>query len=686
MNRQSSKFVLCGISAFSILVGVCQAPSMAQVKQTSTPQQAPSFLKQAGQMILDNAQKGVLHNVNQSLQAPAQQPQTQTPPGYSGDPTSLLYNTQPTTAAPKQQQAAPCRSWVNPGEKPVAILLCIHGLGLQSNSYEFFGTEQAKRGLAVYAIDVRGFGSWMKAGGKTQVNFNDCLADIKQAAESIRAANPGIPLYILGESMGGAIALRAASMYPDLIDGLISSVPAGERFNQGKTSMKVFLNLLSGFNLANVGGELVNQATQNAKLKSKWQQDPLARLNLTPQELIQFQDFMNSNHEAAKKLTDMPVLFVQGNGDQLVKPEGTWELFNSVAAKDKSFFAVPGEHLIFEEAQTQDAGPRDQNFRVISSWLTTKVGRRPGRRQMAGGAPYGSGQYGGQGTGQFGGPSAGQYPSQGQYPGQSAGQYPGQSAGQYPGQGAGQYPGQGAGQYPGQGGGPFGGRGYGSRMPFSTVGLEPQVQLIETQQCAQAISQLEQMRLQRPDDANVAALLGRAYQQVNQPDKAGMMYRRAMRLSRGRVDQEQAFNSYLLGLSNAAPTGGGLGQNQSVPYAGGGNGLGQIVSGLGGSWFGSTPAFTPAVKGRVYAFYANWADQCKSMNDVLTRLFITYGDRVDFQRVDIDSATADSLVEQFKVGPIPTVIFVAPNGQVSSTIIGESTPGNYEAAIKAISR
>ncbi len=74
------------------------------------------------------------------------------------------------------------------------------------------------------------------------------------------------------------------------------------------------------------------------------------------------------------------------------------------------------------------------------------------------------------------------------------------------------------------------------------------------------------------------------------------------------------------------------------------------------------------------------------MNDALTRLFITYGDRVDFQRIDIDSATADSLVEQFKVGPIPTVIFVAPNGQVSSTIIGESTPANYESAIKGIAR
>lgn len=616
MIRLSNKFVLCGITACSIFVGLLPAPSAAQVKQQSSPPAAPSFLKQAGQMILNNAQKNVLHGVNQSIQQ-QQSPAQSAPSGFSSDPTSLLYNQ--ATSSPKQ--APPCRSWVNPNEKPNAALLCIHGLGLQSNSYEFFGTEQSKRGLAVYAIDVRGFGSWMKAGGKGKVNFDEALSDIKQTCESIRAANPGLPLYILGESMGGAIALRAASMYPDLIDGLISSVPAGERFNQGKTSMKVFLNLLSGFNVANVGQDIVNQATQNSRLKSQWQGDPLARLNLSPQELIQFQDFMNMNHEAAKKVTDMPVLFVQGNGDQLVKPEGTWELFNDVAAKDKSFFAVPGEHLIFEEAQTQDPGPRDQNFRVISSWLTTKVGRRHGRRGGMGTAmnPGSTSPYaGGYGSGMYGNVGAGN------------GNVYSASAVQY-------------------------NRPPGGRVPINTAGLEQQVQLIDSGNATAAIAQLEQMRMQRPDDPNVVGLLGQAYMKSNQPDLAGRMFRRAMRLNRG-GDQSKAFNSYLLGLGN--------------------------------SWLGNSPtaALPSFSKGRVYAFYANWADQCKTMNDALTRLFITYGDRVDFQRVDVDAAGSDALVEQFKVGPIPTVVFVSPSGQVSSTIIGESTPANYESAIKAIAR
>ncbi len=335
------------------------------VKKNVVPPHAPSLLKKAGHKILDSAEKKMLHNIDLRLQS-QQNGQTQA----SGTATVPA-----TSSAPILKfGVVPYRSWINPAQRPLACLLCVHGLGLESNSYEFFGQELSKHGLAVYAIDVRGFGEWMNAGGKTQVDFNQCLDDVKQALQSIRAANPGLPVYVLGESMGGAIALRAASTNPSLIDGLISSVPAGDRFNQGKTSLKVFVNLLAGKNIEDVGQDIVDQATQNQALRTLWQKDPLDRLNLSPQELIQFQDFMNNNHDAATSVTNMPVLFIQGNGDQLVKPEGTWELFNAVASKDKSFFAVPGEHLIIEDAQTQDAKTREQNFRVITSWLYSKLG------------------------------------------------------------------------------------------------------------------------------------------------------------------------------------------------------------------------------------------------------------------------------------------------------------------------
>ena len=655
------------------------ATEFAQAQtQTTAPQPAPSLFKQAGQKLFEGAQKKVIQNLNQKLQNPTPpgttQPVGTTAPGQTGlpgqplgtipgqpgsmpvqplvDPVTGLPMSTTTVAPPiatPMRQAAPCRSWVNPNEKPVAALLCIHGLGLQSNSYEFFAKEQSNRGIAVYAIDVRGFGSWMKSNGKEKVNFDDCLLDIKQAVESIKSAHPGLPVYVLGESMGGAIALRAASMYPDIIDGLVSSVPAGERFKQEKTSMKVFLNLLTGTNLANVGGDIINQATQNDKLKAQWSGDPLSRLNLTAAELIQFQDFMNSNHDAAKKVTDMPVLFVQGNGDKLVKPEGTWELFNSVASTDKSFFGVPGEHLIFEEAQTQQPTTREQNFRVIQAWLTSKVGRR-NRRGGGGGLAGGPGAGGGYGSGGYG---SGGYGNNTGYGG-----------------------GQGYGGGNGGGGGYGGGQGY-RRNFYSTQGLEIPSQMLDAGRYPEAIAELEKLAAARPGDSNVASMLGRAYFEGGQPQKAGMYFRRAMRLDRNNREQANALNSYMLEINqNAQATQAKPAANAS-PFAG----FGQYLT----SFAGGQPAFANVANGgkvKVYAFYADWADQCKNLNGALNQLSSTFANRLDIQKVNVEDPATESLVEQYKIGPIPSVVFVTPAGQVASTIIGESNYTNYEAACK----
>jgi acylglycerol lipase len=639
MNSKKRKLFVVAVTAATSFGPLAD---LASAQTTAAPKPAPSFIQQAGKALYENAQKNVIRKMSDQIKQQQAAPQA-TPavaPGTAGASITVV----PT---PVHTSPPPMRYWMpknlRPGEKPPLAILCIHGLGLQSNSYEFLGNELAnKYGYAVYAMDVRGFGAWMTAKGKAQVNFDDCLSDIKMSLEAIQAANPGMPVYVLGESMGGAIALRAASIYPDLVDGLISSVPAGERFEQGKTSIKVFLNMLSGANLADIGGDVLRQATQNQKLASKWSGDPLARLNLSPQELIQFQDFMNNNHAAAAKVVDMPVLFVQGNGDQLVKPEGTWQLFNAVASKDKSFFAVPGEHLIFEEAQTQEAGARDQNFRVISSWLTAKVGGRTrgGRGRLAG---YpGAGAAGGVRSGAYGFGLDGGTPNDGLGNG---------------GIGSGGISSGGI----GSGGISSGGfrTAYTPVSFINTKGLEPQIQLLANGQSAQAIAQLEDVLAQRPNDPNVMALLGKAYLQNGDADKAGFLYRSAMKkAARLGGPDAQALNNFL--LTESQSWGGRLGPAPGMP---------------GGAYGG---------KGKVYAFYANWADQCRGMNDSLNQLSSMYGNSVDITRVNIADPASDALVEQFKVAPIPTVVFVAPSGQVTSTIIGLSSTASYEQAIKGI--
>ncbi|MBI4534335.1 MAG: alpha/beta fold hydrolase [Candidatus Melainabacteria bacterium] len=274
----------------------------------------------------------------------------------------------------KRRGTPPCLAWVDSDVQPKAVLLCVHGLGLYNGTYEPFGLRMAKLGIATYAIDMRGFGSWMEAKGREKVDFDACMADVKSVLKVIHRAHPGLPVFLLGESMGGAIALQAAALYPELISGLISSVPSGDRFQQNRTSLKVALHLLANPNKPfDVGTQVVRQATQKPELREAWSKDPLARMNISAKELLQFQKFMNQNHKHAKKIQTSPVLIVQGCKDKLVRPEGTVELYNQLATPDRQLVLVPtAEHLIFEENQFND-----DVVNMVSKWIDAHLAVKP---------------------------------------------------------------------------------------------------------------------------------------------------------------------------------------------------------------------------------------------------------------------------------------------------------------------
>jgi alpha-beta hydrolase superfamily lysophospholipase len=287
---------------------------------------------------------------------------------------------------PYEHSAPPLRCWT-PTLPPRFALFCIHGLGLNSNSYADFAKRVNRFGGIVYAIDVRGFGAWKEEGQHDKIDFDATLADVKVALKQIHTAHPMLPVFMLGESMGGAIALRATSMYQDQITGLVSCVPAAERFQTKRTDLKVALELLRGPNHEfDIGKQIVKQAATagyandgkdvkviNKKLETSWEDDPMNRMKLSPKELMQFQAFMNDNHDAVKKITDVPVLFVEGLDDRLVKPEGTFALAQEVGTQYRMFVAFPTRHLVFEETQSSDPRVNRASTQVVMAWINTHI-------------------------------------------------------------------------------------------------------------------------------------------------------------------------------------------------------------------------------------------------------------------------------------------------------------------------
>lgn len=267
----------------------------------------------------------------------------------------------------------PVMSWM-PDVKPKGVLVCVHGLGLHKGTYAPFGERMAKAGYAIYAMDVRGFGEFQQLPGDRKCDFAKCMDDVRDALKLVHEMHKDVPVYVLGESMGGAIAMRITEEHPELVDGLISSVPGAKRKNAGGMTMKVGMKLLTGGTNAeiNVGESVVKQSTKKEELRKAWSEDQLARLTLTTGELMQFQHFMNENEKYAGKITKTPVLMVQGAQDELVKQSDNQAILDRIGCPDKVLvFVANGEHLIFEEGQFDES-----DVALVLQWLDAPSPKR----------------------------------------------------------------------------------------------------------------------------------------------------------------------------------------------------------------------------------------------------------------------------------------------------------------------
>ncbi len=251
------------------------------------------------------------------------------------------------------RQTAPGLAFFDPKQKLKALVVTVHGLGLHHGAYTPFAQQVQKYGLGIISFDVRGFGTYRNDEVYQRIDFGAIITDLQNILKVLRRDYPGLPIFILGESMGGAIALRITALSPELVDGCISSVPSGTRFHAKTTALKVAMNLLKNRReQLDFGHSVIGQATKKSDLRMNWQDDPQARMKFSAIDLVTFQRFMNDNIKYAERITNTPVIIFQGYCDQLVKPLGTLALYQAITNHDKDLlFIGHAEHLIFEEGQ-----------------------------------------------------------------------------------------------------------------------------------------------------------------------------------------------------------------------------------------------------------------------------------------------------------------------------------------------
>jgi alpha-beta hydrolase superfamily lysophospholipase len=222
----------------------------------------------------------------------------------------------------------PLRRWLPRG--PVAaVILALHGFGDYSHGFEMPARIWAAHGIATYAFDQRGFGG--APGHGRWAGEGWLVVDAITASRILRRAYPGRPLYLLGESMGGAVALVAASgvlhgvipgpsgMPHADADGLILSAPAV----WGRETMDLLPRLLlfAGVRLFPemilTGRGLHILASNNLQMLWALARDPMVWKGARIDAIYGLVDLMDDALAAAPRLA-MPALLLYGAHDQVI--------------------------------------------------------------------------------------------------------------------------------------------------------------------------------------------------------------------------------------------------------------------------------------------------------------------------------------------------------------------------------
>lgn len=252
------------------------------------------------------------------------------PPGAAAEPPKVAGD----TLIARDGAALPLRSWQPPeGGPPRAVFIALHGFNDYSLFFDrpgqWFAAEQQ---IASYAYDQRGFGVSPNRGywaGETAMGD-----DLVDAIAAIRARHPGVPLYVLGESMGGAVTMTVmARPNPPELAGIVLLAPAV----WGRASMPwyqtmalwVAAHTIPGTELT--GGGLGIMPSDNIEMLRERGRDPQVIKQTRVDAVFGLVNLMDRAMAAASSIRG-PALILYGENDQLIPAGAIGEMLRRMPA------------------------------------------------------------------------------------------------------------------------------------------------------------------------------------------------------------------------------------------------------------------------------------------------------------------------------------------------------------------
>lgn len=263
----------------------------------------------------------------------------------------------------------PLREWDAEASKPKAVIVALHGMSDYSNAFDGPGREWAKRGITTLAIDQRGFGQAPNPG--LWPGSDAMRQDLDDFAIAAHARFPGVKIFALGESMGGAVLLTAlASPDPPAIDGAILISPAvwsrSEMPMPYRVALFLVAHLTPGIILTNSAASHIVTVvpSDNVPMLIALGRDPLFQKKTRADALFGLVNLMDEAKDAASRIQSAPpILFLHGAKDQVIPPKSADAAIAALGAHAQAREYPDGYHMLLRDLE----GPKVQDD--VADWV-----------------------------------------------------------------------------------------------------------------------------------------------------------------------------------------------------------------------------------------------------------------------------------------------------------------------------
>ncbi|KAG0612682.1 hypothetical protein M758_6G045600 [Ceratodon purpureus] len=262
------------------------------------------------------------------------------------------------------------RSWVPEGGRVRGVVCVCHGYGADAGwLVQLSCIAIAKEGYAVYAIDHQGHGK--SEGLKGHIpDLNAVVDDCIAFFDPKRGSHKGMPCFLYGESLGGAIALLIHLRQPEVWQGVVLN---GAMCGIGKFKppwpAEHLLALVAGF--IPTWPIVPTKDIPTISFREPWKRD-LARNNPNrypgKPRAATAQEFLRVVKEIEGRASQVtaPLLILHGDHDVVCDPDGSKMLHQNAGSKDKTLHIYPG---MWHQLVGEPAEGVEQVFGDMFAWL-----------------------------------------------------------------------------------------------------------------------------------------------------------------------------------------------------------------------------------------------------------------------------------------------------------------------------